>query len=102
MNGKELTRKLSKKCGITQKQAGVFLNAFTNVIEEELTQGGSVTLRGFGRFHTNEYTRKTVKTPMGKTVRLEPHSVPRFSASEKLKRVVAEAERWHNDNQSKV
>ena len=92
MNGKEFKNELAKQCKLTQKEAGVFIQAFIDLLTNELTSGGSLTLTGLGKFYTTDYNRSEIISPQGKTLEITPHKVARFKPSRKLKNLVASAD----------
>ena len=89
MIGKEFRGKLARQCQLTQKEAGAFINAFVELLTEELASGGSLTLKGLGRFYTTDYSRSEVISPRGERLEVAPHRVARFKPSRKLKESVA-------------
>ena len=50
MNKATLAEKIADRVGITKMQAEEALNKFVEITVSELTQGGEVTLAGFGTF----------------------------------------------------
>ena len=89
MNGKELKGELARQCQLTQREAGVFINAFVKLLTDELASGGSLTLTGLGKFYTKDYSRSEIISPQGEKLEVIPHRVARFKPSRKLKDSVA-------------
>ena len=48
MNRTELVAAIAEKSGISQKDTKKILEAFLNVVQEELVEGNKVQLTGFG------------------------------------------------------
>lgn len=91
MNGTEFTNKLAKECQLTQKEARDVTKAFIKLIRDELKSGGSVTLKGLGKFYATPYTRKSLTTPQGEKLEIEPHNIAKFKPSKQLRSLVAKA-----------
>ena len=54
MNKTELIAAVADQAGISKKDAEKALKAFTDVVAEELKNGGKVQLVGFGTFEVSE------------------------------------------------
>ena len=63
MNKKELVGALADKCGVTQAQAGEFVNAFCDTVVGELKNGNSVALPGFGQFIAKHRPSREMRNP---------------------------------------
>lgn len=48
MNKKQLVRKASEQTGFTQKETAKLLDALIEIASDELAEGGSILLTGFG------------------------------------------------------
>lgn len=59
MNKKELIQKAAQKTGFTQKDAAKMLDALLEIAGDELAEGGSILLTGFGCLESK--TRKPRK-----------------------------------------
>jgi len=90
MNKAELIANMAERTGKTKKQMAEALNAFIEVVSEELERGGHVRLVGFGTFETR--TRKpkvgvNPKNPQQK-INIPAKTVPIFKAGKELKKDV--------------
>ncbi len=54
MNKQELVEKVAEKSGISKNQAAKTINAVLETVTEELVNGGSVNLIGFGNFKVTD------------------------------------------------
>jgi nucleoid DNA-binding protein len=89
MNKKDLAALLAEKQGLKKSQVLDLLNDLVDVVEEELSQGREVRYSGLGRFFTKERATSKGRNPQtGESIQLDSRHVPRFQASERLKRSV--------------
>jgi len=89
MNKKELVSKLASETDMTLKDSEKMLNAFINVVEDELGDGGNVRLVGFGSFVVKERAaRKGVDPRTKKPIDIPAKKVPKFIAGKQLKEKV--------------
>jgi len=67
--------------GVTKKQAGEVVDAFVDFVTDALSDGGSVTIPGFGTFHVTEsaerqgrnpQTKEAITIPARKNARFKP------------------------------
>ena len=64
MNKTELIAAVAEKAEISKKDAEKAVKAFTDVVSEELVNGGKIQLVGFGTFEVSEtMTIAATKTP---------------------------------------
>ena len=54
MNKAELVAAMAEQAGLSKKDAEAALKAFTDVVSDELKNGGKVQLVGFGTFEVSE------------------------------------------------
>ncbi|MCP5455257.1 MAG: HU family DNA-binding protein [Thermotogae bacterium] len=86
MNKKELTVALAEKINITQKDAGVFIDTFVDVVAESLEKGEEVKIVGFGTFGVAERAERNGVNPQTKeNIVIPAHKVPKFKAGKELK-----------------
>lgn len=72
MNKKELVQKAAEKTGFTQKDTQKLLDALVEIATDELAEGGSILLTGFGCLEA-----KTRKARRGSNPRTgEPIDIP--------------------------
>lgn len=63
MNKNELVVQIVKETGVIKTNALKVIDAFVNVVSEELTKkDGKITIVGFGAFKTIEKKKKRVET----------------------------------------
>ena len=89
MNKAELIEAIAKQTGLTKKDAGNAVAAFTNAVSKELKKKGKVQLVGFGTFETSKRAARTGKNPQtGKAIKIPAATVPKFKAGKALKDAV--------------
>lgn len=89
MNKAEMVARLAEKTGTTQKDAQKALDGVIGIISDELKDGGSVTLTGFGTFSIAERKPRTGRNPRtGEPLDIPAARVPRFKAGKVLKETV--------------
>lgn len=84
MNKIELVTKMAEEAGISKKDAGKALKAFTSIVQNEVANNGKVQIVGFGTFEPSE---RKERTSFGKVV--EATVVPKFRAGKDFKDAVA-------------
>lgn len=81
MNKTEFIAEVAKKAEMSKAQAQKAVNAFAEVIAEQMKAGEKVTLLGFGTFSVTEraarkgvnpQTKETIKIPARKSVKFKP------------------------------
>ena len=86
MNKTELIAQIAEAAGISKQQAGNALNAFTDTVTAELSNGGSVALVGFGTFGTKQRAARDGRNPQtGATIKIAAATLPNFTAGKALK-----------------
>ena len=86
MNKNELIAAMAEKSGLSEKDAGAALDAFTVAVQDALLQGDKVQLVGFGTFEVKERAARTGKNPRtGEAVEIAAAKVPAFKAGKVLK-----------------
>ena len=89
MNKGELVTAISEKTNTTKKIAEEFLNAFIEVVTEELKKGGKIQLVGFGTFETRKRAARKGRNPQTKEeIKIPASKSPVFKAGKALKDVV--------------
>ncbi len=90
MNKTELIAEVSKKTGLSKKDAERAVAAVVETVTETLTAGGKVQLVGFGSFETKDRGPRTGRNPRTRELIEIPASrVPVFKAGKALKDQVA-------------
>jgi len=89
MNKEELVQEISKKAGVTQKEATEVLSSLISTIQTTVSKGKKVTLVGFGTFEPRKRAARTGRNPQtGKELKIPAKTVPAFSAGKKFKTIV--------------
>ena len=86
MNKTELIKAIAGQAEVSQKDAEKVLKAFTDVVAEELKNGGKVQLVGFGTFEVSERAAREGRNPLtGETMQIAASKSPKFKAGKALK-----------------
>ena len=89
MNKTELIAAIAEQAGISRKDAEKVLKAFTDVVADELKNGGKVQLVGFGTFEVSERKARDGRNPQTKeTIQIPASKAPKFKAGKALKDMV--------------
>ena len=89
MNRTELIAAVASSADVTKKDAEAVLKAFTEVVTEELKNGGKIQLVGFGTFEVGERTAREGRNPKtGETMTIAASKAPKFKAGKALKDAV--------------
>ncbi len=87
---KELVQAVSEQAGVTKVQAQKAVGAFIDEVTGALKSKKKVTLIGFGTFSVKHRNKKNGINPKtGERIKIPAKNVPHFSASSKLKEVIA-------------
>ncbi len=86
MNKTELIAEVSKKTGMSKKDAERAVNAAVDAITEALVSGDKVQLVGFGSFETKQREARMGRNPKTKEpIEIPASKVPVFKAGKALK-----------------
>ncbi len=89
MNKAELVAAIAEKTELNKKQSQEALEAFIDVVTEELVKGEKVQLVGFGTFEVSARPARTGRNPQTKeTIEIAASKAPKFKAGKALKDVV--------------
>lgn len=89
MNKTELIAAVAEKAEITKKDAEKAVKAFTDVVSEELVNGGKIQLVGFGTFEVSERPAREGRNPRtGETMTIAATKTPKFKVGKALKDMV--------------
>lgn len=89
MNKTQLISTIAENAGISVTQAEKVLAAALDSIVDQLTQGGSVSLIGFGSFGVKKRSARKVRNPQtGQEMMIQATVVPYFKAGKNLKETV--------------
>ena len=80
---------LAARSGMTKSATSDMVQAFTDVVTEELSKGGKVALTGFGTFAVSHRKARTGVNPQtGQPLQIAAANVPKFAAGRNLKDAV--------------
>ena len=86
MNKAELVAAMAEKTQLSKKDAEAALNAFTDVVAEELKKGEKIQLVGFGTFEVSERAARTGRYPQtGAEMNIPASKAPKIKAGKALK-----------------
>ncbi len=86
---KDLADRAAEAAGITKKQAADVVNSVFATIAETLTDGGEVSVSGFGKFEVSERSaRQGINPATGEKIEIAASKAPKFKASKSLKDAV--------------
>ena len=89
MNKTELSAAVAEKAEISKKDAEKAVKAFTDVVSEELVNGGKIQLVGFGTFEVSERPAREGRNPRtGETMTIAATKTPKFKVGKALKDMV--------------
>ena len=89
MNKTELIAAVAEKAELSKKDAEKAVKAFTDVVSEELVNGGKIQLVGFGTFEVSERAAREGRNPRsGEVMNIPASKTPKFKAGKALKDMV--------------
>ena len=89
MNKTELVAAIAEKAELSKKDAEKAVKAFTDVVSEELVNGGKIQLVGFGTFEVSERAAREGRNPQsGEVMKIAASKAPKFKAGKALKDLV--------------
>ena len=89
MNKAELVAAMAEQAGLSKKDVEAALKAFTDVVSDELKNGGKVQLVGFGTFEVSERAAREGRNPQsGEVMKIAASKAPKFKAGKALKDLV--------------
>ena len=89
MNKTELIAAVAEKAEISKKDAEKAVKAFTDVVSEELVNGGKIQLVGFGTFEVSERPAREGRNPRTReTMTIAATKTPKFKVGKALKDMV--------------
>ncbi|RKU24632.1 hypothetical protein C6497_17605 [Candidatus Poribacteria bacterium] len=78
------------KTGLSKKDAGAAVEAFTSTVQDALKKGDSIGLIGFGTFEVRTRAAREGRNPQtGAALKIPKKKVPAFKAGKKLKDAVS-------------
>ena len=89
MNKTELIAAVAEKAELSKKDAEKAVKAFTDVVSEELVNGGKIQLVGFGTVEVYERAAREGRNPKsGEVMNIPASKTPKFKAGKALKDMV--------------
>ena len=86
MTKSQLVTAIAEKMGTQKKEATEALDAITDIITEEVSQGGAVTLPGVGKIYCRERPERMVRNPAtGEQFKKEADKVVKMTIAKALK-----------------
>ena len=85
----QLAQKLAEKMAVSKKQAGEWIDAFTDEITKVLRTGEKVNITGFGIFKVSDRkAREGINPRTGEKIHIAASKKPKFTAGKLLKEAV--------------
>ena len=90
MNKQELIDQVATSANVPKKQAEDALNAMTDIISKQLSQGKKVTITGFGTFSVSHRAARTGVNPQNPSqkIQIAAVDVPKFKAGKSFKEAI--------------
>jgi integration host factor subunit beta len=86
MTKSELIDAIKNQVELSKKEAEIVVETFFKSIEEALTTGDRVEIRGFGSFAVKKYKSYTGRNPKtGKKITVSPKKLPFFKVGKELR-----------------
>lgn len=86
----DIINSVVKETGLSKKDAGAAVEAFTKTVQDALKKGNSVGLIGFGTFEVRTRAAREGRNPRtGEPLKIAKKKVPAFKAGKKLKDAVS-------------
>lgn len=89
MNKQEVINEVAKRAKITKRDAKESVTAVFDTLLDELSQGSSVSIAGFGTFNVSKRNERNGRNPQtGEVLTIPEHTVPTFKAHKALRNAV--------------
>ncbi|MBT3816933.1 MAG: HU family DNA-binding protein [Candidatus Magasanikbacteria bacterium] len=87
MNKASLAQTIAGRVGVTKKESEDMVNTFVRIVMEQLQQGETVNIAGFGQFSAKTRAGRIGVNPQNPTekITIPPVTVPKFKAGKALK-----------------
>jgi DNA-binding protein HU-beta len=86
VNKTELIQKIADESDSSRGEAQKFFDAFTDVVQSELKNGGQIQITGFGKFYVQKRDARQGINPQTKQkINIPASKVPKFTAGNALK-----------------
>lgn len=91
MNKTELVAAIAAKACVKKEDAKNMVDAFMDIVTDELIAGGKVALVGFGTFEVTERPERTGRNPLtNEEITIAAAKLPKFKVGRLLKEAVNE------------
>lgn len=82
----EFTSELSQRTGLTKKSSAEAVQAFLDIVKDELAKGNEIKFVGFGKFSVVDREARKGRNPQtGKEITIPAHKAITFRAGKELK-----------------
>lgn len=89
MTRTELIASLADRAGMEKKDAKVFLESLTTLVESTIRDGGEVPLKGLGKFKVHRRQARMGRNPAtGEAIQIPAKTVVKFTVAKSLKDLV--------------
>lgn len=89
MTRTELITSLAEEGQMEKKQAKIFLEALTSLVEKNIRKGGEVPLKGLGKFKVQKRKARMGRNPAtGEAIKIPAKTVVKFSVAKALRDLV--------------
>jgi len=89
MTRTELIASLADEAGMDKKDAKVFLESLTTLVENTIKAGGEVPLKGLGKFKVQRRQARMGRNPAtGEAIQIPAKTVVKFTVAKALKDLV--------------
>jgi len=89
MTRTELIEALAAESNTERKDAKVFLEALTTIVERAIKAGGEVPLKGLGKFKVQNRKARVGRNPLtGDPVQIPAKTVVKFTVAKQLKTLI--------------
>lgn len=85
----QLGAMMGEKMGLSKKQGVEIVDAFVEIVTNELRKGGKVNITGFGIFKVSDRKAREGRNPRtGETIHIKASKKPRFTPGKLLKEAI--------------
>jgi DNA-binding protein HU-beta len=104
LNKTALAEEISKKVGVSKKEAEEMIDAFVSIITNTLRNGGSVGIAGFGAFSAKTRAGRIGVNPQNPSekITIPPVTVSKFKAGLALKKALKETDKPKEENTPEI
>ncbi len=89
INKKELSKLVSRKTNLTQRESAMVVEVLFNEIIKQLLDGEDVSIVGFGKFYLYQHAPRPVRNPKTQqSMILDSYKTMRFKASNIIRKLL--------------